>query len=239
MSVSPNQRALPGMERQAHPLARHLNVVQFKESVSSAPTARADMDDPRGPTYTVPRSFGPDVTEHSLMAVAPSPRPKETVEGTPGRLAGELHWRGDNPPFRKTAYPGEITFVGRGKHNNADIYRDDKEGVFKSAHPFPDTPGMMTDMFHFAHQHVQPGQTTVPVHSPDRSAEGEEWSRKVGPPELRPKRYDEDWEPPEGIHPFERAGSPVQFTHVHGQQSLGDDRFWMRHANANSPRTRR
>lgn len=205
MSVSPNQRSLPGLHRFAHPLARYLNRVQFKESMSSASTARSDMDDPRGPSYRVPLSFNPEVTEHSLMAVAPSPRPKETVEGMPGRLAGELHWRGDRPFQRRQTYPGEITYVSRHHDATEDLYRDQEEGVWKSQHPFPRTPGLMTSMFQFAHQQVQPGQTTVPVHSPERSAEGEAWSAKVGPEHLRPKRGDDDWRPPYGTHPFEKA----------------------------------
>jgi hypothetical protein len=238
--VNPNQRALPGLEEHAHPLAHHLNSVQFKYQSDITPTARDDDDRDvrsghKAPTYRVPRSFDPPVHEHSLYAVAPSPRPKETVEGTPGRLAGQLHWRGNAAVGHTAIYPGEISYVARGVHENADIYRDEKEGVFKSAHPFPHTPGLMTSMFHFAHQQVQPDQTTVPVHSPDRSAEGEAWSKKVGPEHLRPKRSDDEWRPPAGTHPYERAGSPRQLAPVmEGQERMGNSTFWMRHANANS-----
>ena len=55
------------------------------------------------------------------------------------------------------------------------------------------------------------GQTTVPVHSPERSSEGDAWSKKVGDPAHRPPLLDFSWKPPEGIHPYERHGSPRQF----------------------------
>lgn len=183
-NLSPNQFALPGMEEHAHPLARYLRDVHFRTPADVQPTARKDMDDPRGPTYTVPRSFDPPVSEHNLEAIVP---------GQPDRFAGELHWRGDNPGRQ---YPGEISWVSRG---DAYVSSD-----------LPATPGLMTSMFHFAHEQVQPGQRTVPVHSPERSKEGEAWSAKVGPPELRPRRGDDAYRPPAGIHPFERAGSPPQ-----------------------------
>lgn len=198
------------MHRMAHPLARYLNRVQFDYKSEVTPTARND-DDPAvrhgeiSPTYRVPRSFDPEIHEHSLYAVAPSPRPKETVEGTPGRLAGQLHWKGDAARDRLRTYPGEISYVARGEHATEDLYRDNDEGVWKSRHPFPRTPGLMTSMFQFAHQQLQPGQTTVPVHSPDRSAAGEAWSRQVGPERLRPRRGDDNWLPPPGIHPYEKA----------------------------------
>jgi hypothetical protein len=218
--LNPNQFAFKGMAKYAHPLAKALRKgITFKVTARPGATARADMDDPRGPSYRVPLSFDPPVNEYSLLAVAPSPRPRETVEGTPGRLAGELHWRGDKTSPKK--YPGEITYVGRGVHATEDIYRTVNGDSWASRHPFPRTPGLMTNMFKFAHQEIQPGQRTVPVHSPERSAEGEAWSAKVGPEHLRPERYDEDWRPPYGVHPYERAGRPPQFApHVRGQQQL-------------------
>jgi hypothetical protein len=231
VTVHPNQRAFPGMEDQAHPLARHLNDVQFQFSTMGAGTRREGSDT----GYRAPLSFDMQLArEHSITAVAPSPRPNEAVFGTPGRIAGELHWKGETPA--KAHYPGEITWVGRGEYKSEDIHRSADGGIWHVHNPFPKTPGLMTDMYKFAHQQVQPGQRTVPVHSPERTAKGEDWARRVGPEQLRPRRGDERWRPPPGIHPFERAGAPPQLApHIKGQERLGDDAFWMRHANANSP----
>lgn len=136
--------------------------------------------------------------EHSLHAVDKS-----------SQTLGYLYWAGSAQRRGSGGsghYPGEVTWVSRA---TGDLARPHG------------TKGLMADLFHAGHQ-VNMGQSTVPVHSPDRSREGEAWSKKVGPPELRPKRSDFDWAPPPGIHPYERQGAPRQFAAgpMKGQQPL-------------------
>lgn len=194
-SVSPNQFALPGMEHQAHPLARHVAAgVHF--DVTHAPKPHFDFG--KGWQKPLP-AFNPEIQEHSMFA------------DHKGENIAELHWAGEQPETR-SHYPGEVTWVRR---NNTP--EDENERPTGEA---PRHPGIMRDMFAAGHE-TNFGQTTVPVHSTDRSAEGEAWSAKVGPPELRPRRGDDFWAPRPGIHPFERAGQPRQLaSHMAGQREM-------------------
>jgi len=96
-----------------------------------------------------------------------------------GNTLGQLHWAGQHDETSR--YPGEINWVNRG-------------------HGEQRMKGVISAMYHLGSQ-ANMGQTTVPVHSPERSPEGEEWSAKVGGP--RPPRGVNSWRPPEGIHPYE------------------------------------
>lgn len=175
-NLSPNQFALPGMEHLAHPLARHLpNDMYF----------HAETEKEGGHTAKLGRSF-----EHRFEAYEGGAPTAAEAMGRyhPRRVAG-LYWKGQSYENSSSGYPGEIGWVERSK---ADF--DDPERPHK---------GLVTDMFRFAHQH--PVGDTVPVHSPDRSPFGQRWAKKVGPPELVPKKGDDYYRPPAGIHPYEQA----------------------------------
>lgn len=200
-SVSPNQFSLPGMEHLGHPLASHVAAgVRFDpvhSAVSHEPGGFLESRLSGRAPKPAPLSFNPTIKEHSLYAEHKS----ESI--------GELHWAGEQPEVR-SHYPGEVTWVRR---NNSYDEDDPDAGP-------PKHRGVMAGMFAAAHE-TNFGQTTVPVHSTDRSAEGEAWSAKVGPPELRPRRGDDFWAPRPGIHPFERAGQPRQLaSHMAGQREM-------------------
>lgn len=191
-NISPNQFSLPSMEHLGHPGAPYL--------AQGAKFHTTTSPDRHGRPY-----------EHGLMAF-----------GDKGQTVGEIHWAGSGQERREDGgghYPGEVTWVGRPEPRSEDIYRDEKEGVWKRKEPVPHK-GIMTAMYRMGH-HVDMGQSTVPVHSPDRTSYGENWSEKVGPAHLRPPQGDFGWRPPTGIHPFERAGAPRQFSGpMEGQQPL-------------------
>ena len=192
MNVSPNQFALPGMEHQAHPLAKHLaEGLHFavEHEVNTTPEGgflEARLSGALGRDKPPPRSVDPPIAEHSLYAM----KGDEQI--------GELHWKG-NKPVTRSSYPGEVSWVRR---NNRP---EDDDGELTGAPPAH--RGVMADMFAAGHETFF-GQKTVPVHSPDRSPEGERWSAKIGPPELRPRRGQDFYRPPAGIHPFEKAEAP-------------------------------
>jgi hypothetical protein len=215
-NINLNQFALPGMEEHAHPGARHLaKGVSFHTSTDYTYRPPAGSTDWRQHK----QAYG-----HMLYA-----------SGKKGETLGELHWAGQaaHRPLGKPAgsgghYPGEITWVeskrARTKANpTGAAYIPTKSGNWRKA-PNPHK-GLMTDMFHMAHG-MQFGQSTVPVHSADRTREGEAWATKVGPAHLTPKRYDDDWRPPVGIHPFERQAHQAIVDHLakrsrtEGQQHL-------------------
>jgi len=202
-NVSPNQFALPGMEHISHAGAPFLaEGVKFHTS-----TDYTYSNTPSGADWRAHK----EPHEHSLIAF-----------GKTGQTVGELHWAGSGQHRRSASaghYPGEVTWVGRPETRAEDIYRDEKEGVWKRKEPLPHR-GIMTAMFHMGHQ-VNMGQSTVPVHSADRTAAGEMWSEKVGSPELRPRHYDFSWRPPAGIHPYEQHNlQPQQFEPGPGQGEL-------------------
>lgn len=219
-NVSPNQRALPGMEHLAHPLARHLNDLQFVFQNTHSYDRDQSLMRPEAP---LPK------THHELIAVHPDPEHYE-IHGdahndVPGRAAGRLEWRGKESGYMN---PGEIAWVGRYEPNtNDEIERNHEEGRWQLKKPLPETPGLMTDMFHAGHQ-INMGQETVPVHSQDRTPYGERWSRGVGHPALRPDHGDTGWKPPAGIHPYEREPrnlSKAQFSDNDQQHFPGMDRL--------------
>lgn len=109
----------------------------------------------------------------------------------------DLTWASSHHPY---TYPGEI----EGVFTNKDHQRR----------------GLARSLFRVARE-MDFGQDTVPVHSPDRSPQGQKWSSAVGGP--RPPRgvpvayripYSDDrtgpmkssrrWDLPEGIHPFQK-----------------------------------
>jgi len=200
-NINLNQFALPGMEEHAHPGARHLaKGVHFGTTTDYIHGDGENWRATRQP-YT-----------HTLYAT-----------NKQGHMVGQLHWAGqgqDRPPGSRSGsgkhYPGEITWVksqrALTKSNPTGAeYVPTKGGNWRKA-PNPHK-GLMTDMFHMAHG-MQFGQSTVPVHSPDRTREGEAWATKVGPEHLTPKRYDDDWRPPVGLHPFEHQARQAIEDHL-------------------------
>lgn len=192
-NVSPNQFALPGMEHMAHPGAKFLpKGISFHFQTEQHP---GGVLNPAFPDLS--RS-----AEHRHILVAHKMSPATfNLDRHIGNTLGELHWAGEHEARPETHgsghYPGEITWVQRG-------YAAERH------------KGLMASMFHMGHQ-VNMGQSTVPVHSPDRTAEGEEWSAKVGPAHLRPKHGDYDWRPPHGVHPYQQRNiQPRQFNNPKG-----------------------
>jgi hypothetical protein len=117
-----------------------------------------------------------------------------------GNSLGTLEWAGHKDTL--SHYPGQIAMVERAY--GANDWRQK-------------TKGLMTAMYHMGHQ-LNMGQSTVPLHSPERTAEGEAWSKKVGGP--RPEREDYGWKPPIGIHPYEHRNLSHQQFRPKGQQRL-------------------
>jgi hypothetical protein len=192
-NINLNQFAFPGMEHLAHPLARHLAEgvkFDFRSSVAHPPRSMDETYDTHE-RRRAPLAFNPPIYEHELLARTPTSRSLDEPAG----YLGELHWRGDAP--HRSNYPGEITWVQR-HHPPAEGEHEDAGMAWKHR-----TPGMMGDMFEAAHQ-LQAGQTTVPLHSTERSAYGEKWSAGVGDPGLRPERGGEAPEVGEDYHPYQR-----------------------------------
>jgi hypothetical protein len=189
-NINLNQFALPGMEEQSHPGARHLAAGAWFEHGTDWSHGWGGQG--RKEAY-----------EHRLTAY-------DQAQGRPTpRILGQLKWAGEaqyRPPgSRHNHFPGEIIGVTR------------YEGGAGAVTPHK---GIMTAMLRMA-QGEQMSASTIPTHSPERTAYGEKWATKAGPPELTPERNDWDWRPPEGIHPYERAGSPPQLAgHVKGQREL-------------------
>lgn len=155
------------------------------------------------------------VADHPAMANEPR-KPRGGLEPKPGNdPVAELHWSGQHYG-EHSSYPGEIKWVSRNSRN------------------IPGSSGI-TDALHAAASTMNLADT-VPVHSTDRSDEGDAWSRRVGPAHLRPPSYNEvakvtddegyqrageeiaDWRPPAGTHPFERNAG-AQFTGRPGERS--------------------
>jgi len=105
-----------------------------------------------------------------------------------GNAQGWMEWAGQHDPPHMSKYPGEIQMVERG---------------YGMERP---TKGLMSDMYRMGHQ-MNMGQSTVPLHSPTRTPEGEAWSAKIGGP--RPPMNDHDWRPPKGLHPYEKQQAQV------------------------------
>lgn len=113
-----------------------------------------------------------------------------------------LRWRGTNPSHEE-GFPGEIEWV----------------------HTLPPhrRQGVASALFNVATQ-MDLGQSTRPVHSPSRTDDGYEWSKKAGGPRGKLDHYplhtDPDsgkrvsyvgkasWEVPEGYHPYENDLKP-------------------------------
>lgn len=110
------------------------------------------------------------------------------------REAGHMEWGASNTDMR---YPGEIGMI---ENESAHI-----KGGYRR--------GLAADMYHAGHK-IDMGQETVPVHSPDRTYEGDRFSSRVGGP--RPRNNDEDWRPPHGLHPFEQEDLRRQDVHMKG-----------------------
>lgn len=138
---------------------------------------------------------------HTLIAHTMSPDTFEP-DAHIGNALGHIEWAGKDDTFSK--YPGQINMVER---------------AYGASDMKAKTKGLMTDMYHMGHQ-MDMGQSTVPVHSPERTSYGESWSKKVGGP--RPKRGEDDWKPPRGIHPYERnAGAQFKrYKPMQGEQPL-------------------
>jgi len=186
-NLNPNQFALPGMEHQAHPLASHV-----------AAGARFEFNTERVPENTIygwPRE-GKDAKRIG------KPRGHEMLAFHGDRELGALQWRGSHSKGHEDTYPGEITWVGRSDANPDDVYYDHDEGRWREKNPPPRHAGIMTGMFHFAQEHIQPTQSTIPVHSPDRTYDGERWAQQVGG--HMPEAGEFGWMPPKGIHPYEQ-----------------------------------
>lgn len=194
-AISPNQFALPGMEGQSHRLARHVAAgVLFK--FKSTPTSSRNRMVGEMPAdwmrkSRAPLSFNPSIEEHTLSARQAS---------NPAHVLGDVNWHGDAES--KGYDPGEVTWVER---MGAAIEGLSKAGTTDK----PVHPGLMGDMFHAGHE-IDMGQQTRPIHSTNRTAFGNPWAKKVGPPELVPKLNGKPVQTPPGFHPFERAGSPRQ-----------------------------
>lgn len=151
--------------------------------------------------------------EHFLMASTKGP--SEFDVDRDYHSSHTLQWR-DHHDYGN--YPGEISWVSRSYP---------RRGAGGLNHR-----GIMAAMFHMAHQQ-DIGQSTVPIHSPDRTPEGEAWAQKVGPAHLRPRRSDYDWLPPKGVHPFEEHDKPP------AEHDLNQGELWSRHAiRAMQPRRR-
>ena len=183
-NLNPNQFALPGMEHQAHPLASHV-----------AAGARFEFNTERVPENTIygwPRE-GKDAKRIG------KPRGHEMLAFHGKRELGALQWRGSHFKANEDAYPGEFTWVGRTDPDPENLYRED--GRWKERNAPPRHAGIMTGMFHFATDHPQPTQSTIPVHSPDRTAHGERWAQQAGG--HMPEVGEFGWKPPKGIHPYE------------------------------------
>jgi hypothetical protein len=101
--------------------------------------------------------------------------------------AARLEWTGSKD--EQSDYPGHIEWAGN---------QDTRAGTR------PESRGLARALFKAGHE-MDFGQTTVPVHSPTRTHEGDKFAAKTNMPELTPRNNDFDWRPPEGIHPFEQA----------------------------------
>jgi len=117
-----------------------------------------------------------------------------------GNALGHIQWAGSTATKTSQGanYPGEIEYVERAY--GAERHK-----------------GLMTDLYRMGHE-LNMGQGTVPIHSPTRTPEGEEWSKKVGGP--RPKVGDYGWKPPVGVHPYEHRNISQQQFRPKGQQKL-------------------
>lgn len=184
-NLNPNQFALPGMEHLAHPLAPYVaEGARFEFKTDRVPTHN-EYDQPNDPERVgKPRT-------HTL----------EAFHGE--KEVGALDWRGSHSKS-KYGFPGEIKWVGRAEARTEDIYYDKEQGRWREQNPPPRHAGIMTAMFYASHE-MNLGQSTVPVHSQDRSWQGEKWAQAVGDyGHGMPEVGDIDWRPPKGIHPFEQ-----------------------------------
>lgn len=201
-NLSPNQFALPGMEEQAHPLAKYVaRGFRFSE--------KTDVTEEEGLEH-----------QHRLYAYHPdADRPEALTEYSKSRViphkqVAELNWAG---PHSRYYFPGEISWVNRTSRVEGS------SGITDAMHAWAS----------------QGSKSTVPVHSVDRSDEGNRWARRVGPPHLTPTSVREifnepytneehtaavekamNWTPPTGTHPYERAGAPPQFKPMKGQRKF-------------------
>lgn len=185
-NVNINQLAMPGMEEHSHPGAKHLAAdphLFFFHGQSKDP----DTGEVYAEKMYAHTDWEGDRAGHGGKGI--------------GGIQGVLRWAG---PHAQPSYPGEVEWV------------ENTSGSYVSPQT-PKYPGLMKDMFRMAHQ-IPMGQSTVPVHSTQRTERGEKFAHAVGPPELVPPRNKDvhgmrrevDWDPPPGIHPYERAGSPRQ-----------------------------
>lgn len=175
-NISPNQFALPGMEEHAHPGARHLpSGVMFHHE-----TEKGTYD----PAYygfnrQGNKKMGPK-TAHIERLYAHKMGGDFDPERHHANALGHMEWAGQHD--QDTTYPGEIKYIERG-------------------HGTERRKGLMTDLYRIGTT-MNVGQSTVPVHSHNRTPEGEAWSAKVGGP--RPEAENTSWRPPAGLHPFEQ-----------------------------------
>lgn len=202
-AVNPNQFTFPGMEEHGHRLARHVAAgVLFKTNADPLTTRNRNINESHEDwkrKARTPLAFDPPINEHRIRAYEAA---------NPAHVLGEINWQGDAvSPSRY--HPGEVTWVERmaGAYEGGDTKK-------------PLHPGLMGDLFHAGHE-IEMGQTTLPVHSTNRTAFGNPWAKKVGPPELVPKLSGKSVQTPPGFHPYERAGQPRQLAPaVEGQLSL-------------------
>lgn len=189
-NLNPNQFALPGMEHQSHPLAPYVAAgARFEFKTENVPA---------NTIYGYPRE-GKDAERIG------KPRGHEMIAYHGERDLGALQWRGSHSVGHADVYPGEITWVGRTKPDPENLYRDETTGTWKERNAPPAHRGIMSGMFGFAHEHPQPTQSTYPLHSPDRTWDGDRWAQQVGDyGRGMPEPADMDWRPEKGTHPYEK-----------------------------------
>lgn len=181
-----NQFALPGMEGMAHPGARHLakGITFTPEHAQGHYPPEVRREGGYNTTVT-PQAHVHRLYAHKMGA-------QFDPERHHGNALGFIEWAGQHDQGSRQdepgqMYPGEIKMVERSYDPAADRSK-----------------GLMTDLYRMGHE-MSFGQSTVPLHSPERTPQGESWSKKVGGP--RPRVGDTDWTPPKGIHPYEKAAA--------------------------------
>lgn len=107
--------------------------------------------------------------------------PTKDPYGQSREAAGVLEWSNQHGG----EYPGEIQWVNNRTYGS-------REGHI---------PGVAQALYHTAHE-IDLGQSTVPIHSPLRTREGDAFAEKTGGPMPPGEGY--GWRPPKGIHPFEQ-----------------------------------
>ena len=195
-NLNPNQFTFPGMEHQGHPLAPYVAAgARFEFNTENVPGH--DM-------YGFPRQ-GEDAKRVG------KPRGHEMLAFHGERELGALQWRGSHFKSHSDAYAGEITWVGRTDPPTEDIAYDHDQGRWVDTNRPPAHRGIMAGMFGFAHEHPQPTQSTIPLHSPERTWAGERWAQTVGDyGHGMPEAGDTDWKPEKGTHPYERAAKKAK-----------------------------